>query len=81
MNPNQIRNQKLDVKLNRFLREDKWVEEKHLESDNGRREVESENLGQVQQGSVVIEAEFLDKSMDVAKEIEASSDDVGLSES
>ncbi|KAG6596896.1 hypothetical protein SDJN03_10076, partial [Cucurbita argyrosperma subsp. sororia] len=61
--------------------EDKLVEEKHLESDNGQREVESENLDQVKQGSVVIEAEFLDKSMDVAKEIKASSDDVGLSES
>ncbi|KAG6599050.1 Metalloendoproteinase 3-MMP, partial [Cucurbita argyrosperma subsp. sororia] len=61
--------------------EDKWVEEKHLESDNGQREVQSENLDQVQQGSVVIEAEFLEKSIDVAKEIEASSNDVGLSES
>ncbi|KAG6571720.1 hypothetical protein SDJN03_28448, partial [Cucurbita argyrosperma subsp. sororia] len=61
--------------------EDKLIKEKHLESDNGQREVESENLNQVEQGSVVIEAEFLDKSMDVAKEIEVSSDDIGLSES
>ena len=61
--------------------EDKLVEENHLESDNGQREVESENLDQVEQDSVVIEAEYLDKSMNVAKEIEASSDDVGLSES
>ncbi|XP_023513920.1 protein OBERON 4-like [Cucurbita pepo subsp. pepo] len=61
--------------------EDKLVEEKHLKSDNGQREVESENLDQVQKGSVVVEAELLDKSMDVAKEREACSDDAGLSES
>ncbi|XP_022952910.1 uncharacterized protein LOC111455451 [Cucurbita moschata] len=42
---------------------------------------ESENLDQVQKGSVVVEAELLDKSMDVAKEREACSDDAGLSES
>ncbi|XP_022961438.1 uncharacterized protein LOC111462020 [Cucurbita moschata] len=62
-------------------REDKLVEEKHFESDNGQREVESENLDQVQKGSVVVEAELLDKSMNVAKEREACSDDGGLSES
>ena len=42
---------------------------------------ESENLDQVQKGSVVVEAELLDKSMDVAKEREACSDDAGLLES
>ncbi|KAG6590509.1 hypothetical protein SDJN03_15932, partial [Cucurbita argyrosperma subsp. sororia] len=61
--------------------EDKLVEEKHFESDNGQREVESENLDQVQKGSVVVEAELLDKSMNVAKEREACSDDAGLSKS
>ncbi|XP_023003327.1 uncharacterized protein LOC111496965 [Cucurbita maxima] len=61
--------------------EDKLVEEKHLESDNGQREVESENLDEVQKCNVVVEAESLDKSMDVAKEREACSDDADLSES
>ena len=61
--------------------EDKLVEKKHSESDNGQREVESENLDQVQKGGVVVEAELLDKSFNVAKEREACSDDAGLSES
>ena len=61
--------------------EDKLVEEKHLNSDNCQREVESENLDQVQNDSAIVEAELLDKSMDVAKEREAYSDDAGLLES
>ncbi|KAG6592293.1 hypothetical protein SDJN03_14639, partial [Cucurbita argyrosperma subsp. sororia] len=56
---------KIGCEAESFLEsEDKLVEEKHLESDNGRREVESENLDQVQKDSFVVEAELLDKSMD-----------------
>ncbi|XP_022147457.1 protein OBERON 4 [Momordica charantia] len=60
--------------------EDKMAAEKHLESDNDQREVETENKVQDQKDSVVAEAEMLDKGMDATEAKEACCDDVDLSE-